>query len=401
MSDNTDVRGGFPPGAGALPATQRSLAPDLARGFMLLIIATVHAHLFREFAGATGFTLDGPVDVGTTAVMALFAENRGYPMFAALFGYGLAQIYRRRSAEGHQWPWLRRLLRRRGRWLVVIGIVHTALLFYGDIIAVYGLIALVFTAALGMGDRRLLTHAFAWMAAGSLFYALVSTLLFTAAAENTETEVTWLSDALTRLAILPFFVPLMFALSVFPFLIGVWAGRRRLLEESQRHLPLLRRTAAWGIGASVAGGVPQALINVGVWNAAPAVEAAVFWLHLLTGYAGGFGYAAVIALIALHLDRRREGRRGPVVTALAATGQRSMTCYLLQSVAWLAVVPPYTLGIGAALSDAQAVALGAAVWLATVVLADSLRRAGFRRGPAEWFLRRMTYGRPTEPAPSA
>ncbi|QBI56306.1 DUF418 domain-containing protein [Streptomonospora litoralis] len=401
MSHETDAaaRGEPSTGSAALPATQRSLAPDLARGFMLLVIATVHAHLFRDVTGGGGFSLDGPLDVAATALMALFGENRGYPMFAALFGYGLAQIHLRRRAEGREWPWVRRLLRRRGRWLVVIGLAHTALLFYGDIIAVYGLIALLFTAFLRMSDRRLLAHAFAWLAAGSLCYAVVSELLFSAAESTAGAgDLTWLTDMAMRLAILPGFLPLMLVISVFPFLVGVWAARRRLLDEPERHLPLLRRVAVWGVGTAVVGGVPQALVNLAVWDAGPVTAAAVFWVHLITGYAGGFGYAAVIALIAVRLNRRPDERRGPVVGALAATGQRSMTCYLMQSVAWAVVVPPYALGIGPALGDAQAVALGIGVWLATVVIADAMRRAGFRRGPAEWFLRRMTYGRPSAPA---
>ncbi|GAB3464427.1 DUF418 domain-containing protein [Streptomonospora sediminis] len=400
MSQHTADRSEPPPRTrpDALPEAQRSLAPDLARGFMLLVIATVHAHMFRNAISGDGFSLDGSLDIAATALMALFGENRGYPMFAALFGYGLAQIYLRRTAEGHEWPWVRSLLRRRGRWMLAIGVAHTALLFYGDIIAVYGLIALVFAAVVRMGDRRLLTHAFAWMAVGSLVYAVVSNLLFSAAQQGAGDDLTWLTDVLMRVAMLPFFLPLMVAISVFPFLVGVWAARRRLLEEPEHHLPLLRRVAVWGIAAAVLGGIPHALINVEVWDAAPAVTAAVFWGHLLTGYAGGFGYAAVIALIALRINRRSDQRRGPVVRALAATGQRSMTSYLLQSVAWAILIPPYALGIGPALSDAQGVALGAGVWLATVVAADAMRRAGFRRGPAEWFLRRMSYGRPAAPA---
>ncbi|GAA3761009.1 putative membrane protein YeiB [Spinactinospora alkalitolerans] len=389
MPQNTTTRGGPPPESGAVPTAQRSLAPDLARGFMLLVIATVHAHMFRVATGGGGYALDGPFDVAVTAFMALFGENRGYPMFAALFGYGLAQIHLRRAAEGREWPWVRRLLRRRGRWLVTIGVAHTALLFYGDIIAVYGLIALLFTAVLQFTDRRLLTHAFAWMAVGGLFYAAVNNVLYSAAQEGSQ-DVTPLLDMAMRVVTLPFFWPLMIAISAFPFMIGVWAARRRLLEEPQRHRVLLRRVAVWGIGAAVLGGIPHALINIEVWDASPMAAAAVFWLHLVVGYAGGFGYAAVIALVALRLGRRR----GPVVTALAATGQRSMTSYLLQSAVWAVLIPPYALGIGPSLTDAQAVGLGVAVWLATVVLADTMRRAGFRQGPAEWFLRRMTYGRP-------
>ncbi|WP_017595669.1 DUF418 domain-containing protein [Nocardiopsis potens] len=395
MTDETAARAA-PPGPAALPAARRSLAPDLARGFMLLVIATVHAHMFRLAMTGEGYALDGPLDVATTAFMALFAENRGYPMFAALFGYGLAQIHLRRTAEGREWPWVRRLLRRRGRWLVAIGVAHTALLFFGDVISVYGLIALLFAGVLRFTDKRLLAHAFAWMAAGSLLYALVENAAFGAAQGEAQAgEATPLSDMAMRLLTLPFFWPLMISISVFPFMVGVWAARRRLLEEPERHRALLRRTALFGIGAAVLGGLPQALVNIEVWSVAPMAASGIFWVHLLAGYAGGFGYAALIALIAIRLG----DRRGPVVTALAATGQRSMTSYLLQSVAWAVLIPPYMLGVAGSLTDAQAVGLGVAVWLATVVLSDLMRRAGFKQGPAEWFLRRMTYGRPA-PAPA-
>jgi uncharacterized membrane protein YeiB len=81
-----------------------------------------------------------------------------------------------------------------------------------------------------------------------------------------------------------------------------------------------------------------------------------------------------------------------VVTALVATGQRSMTCYLLQSVAWLGLGAPYLLGLGNTMSDLAALGTGVAVWVATVVIADVMRRRDIR-GPAEVVYRRLTYGR--------
>lgn len=376
---------------GALPATRRSLAPDLARGLMLLIIATVHAHQFRIATTGEGYALTGPLDVAVTAVMALVAENRGYPMFAALFGYGLARMYHRREAAGIQWPEIRSLLRRRGWCLILIGLGHTALLFFGDVIAVYGVIAIVYVAAVRFGDRRLLTHALVWMVLGSLVYTVLSAMFFSSASSS-EPITDPLTDMLVRIAILPVFVPLLITISVFPFMIGIWAARRRLLENPGEHLNLLRRVACWGIGLGVLGGVPAALIDVEVWQPGQTADLGVSWLHLLTGYAGGFGYAAAIALISRRAGERSDRPAGPVVTALAATGQRSMTSYLLQSLAWAILVPPYALGLGSSLTDAQAVGIGIGVWLVTVLLAELQRRAGFRQGPAEWLLRRMTYG---------
>ncbi|OLT24879.1 hypothetical protein BJF83_23680 [Nocardiopsis sp. CNR-923] len=49
---------------------------------------------------------------------------------------------------------------------------------------------------------------------------------------------------------------LLVVISVFPFMTGVWAARRRLLEEPDRHRSLLRRLAAGGITAAVLGALP-------------------------------------------------------------------------------------------------------------------------------------------------
>ncbi|MFE1170519.1 DUF418 domain-containing protein [Nocardiopsis sp. NPDC058789] len=376
----------------------RSLAPDLARGLMLLVIATVHAHMFRQFAtGGEVFSLAGTLDVAVTGFMTLFAESRGYPMFAALFGYGLARIHLRRTAEGREWPWVRSLLRGRGRWMIVIGLLHTVLIFHGDVIAVYGLIALLFAGLLRLGDRRLLAHGLVWMSLGSLLYSTAEVALsLSGTQQDVAMEVTPLMDLFIRLGTWPFLAMVMVPISLFPFTVGIWAARRRLLEEPERHLPFLRRVAGFGVPLAVLGAVPQMLVLIRVWAPDPALQVGAKWLHVLSGYAGGFGYAALIALVAVALG----DRRGPVVRALAATGQRSMTCYLLQSVAWLVLFMPYTLNLATRLDDAQSVLLGAGVWVATVVVAAIMGRFGVS-GPPEAFLRRMAYGRADRGAPES
>ena len=81
-----------------------------------------------------------------------------------------------------------------------------------------------------------------------------------------------------------------------------------------------------------------------------------------------------------------------IVEALRATGERSLSCYLAQSVVFVALLPAWTLGLGGTLGTAEATALGLLTWLLTVFGADALARRG-RRGPAETLLRRLTYGR--------
>jgi uncharacterized membrane protein YeiB len=84
----------------------------------------------------------------------------------------------------------------------------------------------------------------------------------------------------------------------------------------------------------------------------------------------------------------RQARPGGV--GLVATGQRSLTCYLAQSVVFVALLPSYGGGLGDELSVAQVSVVAVLTWLGTVVLAAVLSAAG-RRGPFEVLLRRLTY----------
>lgn len=371
----------------------RALAPDLSRGVMLLLIAMIHASVFRAAWGngeGGGYAVTDPLDMIVSGFVTLFADDRGVALFAVLFGYGMAQLYQRATASGQEWPVVRSLLRRRGRWLVVIGLLHTVLLFFGDVLAVYGLIALAFAGALRFTGRRLLAHAFTWLAAGSLVYAMAIPMTYQMLAATTVTDpgaATPMSDLVYRLG-WTLMLPWAFVNAVFPFLIGIWAARRRMLEEPERHKPFLRKVAVYGITGSVLGGLPYALLNVGLLEASPLLYIAFYWMNLVASFAGGFGYAAVVALVCVRIGQRR----GPVVNALVATGQRSMTCYLLQSVAWLVLGAPYLVGLGNSMSDIAALGMGVAVWLSTVLLADAMARRGVR-GPAETVYRRLTYGR--------
>ncbi|GAB3411306.1 hypothetical protein [Flindersiella endophytica] len=65
------------------------------------------------------------------------------------------QIFQRQQARGVEWPAPRKLLRRRGRWMIVFGFLHGLLLFYGDIIAAYGVLAVMFAGAVRWKDRTL------------------------------------------------------------------------------------------------------------------------------------------------------------------------------------------------------------------------------------------------------
>jgi uncharacterized membrane protein YeiB len=350
---------------------------------MLAVIALAHSQvLARPFIGHVPDP--GPaIDTAVQALLTLFVDSRGYPMFAALFGYGMVQILRSREpALG--WDGARRLLRRRGRWLVVFGFVHVLLLFPGDILASYGVLALLFVGALRWPAARLFGVAGGLAALGALVYGSVLALPVPGGLAE---EVDPLLSAAYRVASFPLAMPMNAVMAAAPLLVGIWAGRRRLLDEPERHHHLLVRVAGIGITIAAVGAVPHAFVTTGFWHPGTGVLVALGTVHTLAGYSGGLGYAALVGLVAARLSRRAPGR---LTNALAACGQRSMTCYLAQSVAWLVLLEPYLLDLGGAVGVAAAAAVGLGVWLVTVVAADLLRRAG-RPGPAESLLRRLAY----------
>ncbi|MFI7639567.1 DUF418 domain-containing protein [Nonomuraea sp. NPDC049400] len=364
--------------------TARSLAPDLARGVMLLLIALSHAPAFVDNWHA------GPaaLDAAAKFIKSLLADNQARDMFVFLFGYGLGQLAHRQQARGSDWTSVRKLLRRRALWLIVIGFVNTVVLVPIDIIAVYGLTLLVLAPLVRARDSVL------WWT--SLVTLVPATLLLawqTVAAQAGPVtgagfmEHTLGAHLVANIPSWPVETAAGIVMVVPGMLVGLWAARRRILDEPERHLPLLRRISLIFIGVSMAGRLPAALLAAGVWTTGSApVSWAVAVAHDLTGYAGGIGMAAAVGLLAVKV------RGGRVTTALAALGQRSLTFYLFQAVMWMVLFYPFTLSLHDDLSIAATFGVAVGIWLLSVVLAEWMRVAG-RRGPAEVLLRRMSYRR--------
>ncbi|MFC4118010.1 DUF418 domain-containing protein [Nonomuraea zeae] len=367
--------------------TTRALAPDLARGVMLLAIAMAHAPLFVETVGR-GSALANEI---AGFFHLLVVHNHARPMFAFLFGYAMVQLLAAQQRRGQDWAAIRKLQRRRGWWLVAIGFAHVAVLVPIDILAVYGLAAVLLAGLLRAKDSALLwtaaiTLPAATLTAGSGLWLAMSQGVSTYSQGSIAADGAGFLDLLaTRLQGWPY-VLAAGVISVVPgVLLGMWAARRRILDDPLHHRSFLTRTATITTALSVAGALPAALIQAGAWARPPG---AALWLAALaqpfTGYLGGIGLAAIVGLVAIAAGRRRNR----LTTAVEALGQRSMSLYLFQSVAFLAVFPSYGLGLQDDLGLAGAMGVATATWLASLGIAELMRRAA-HRGPAEILLRRL------------
>jgi uncharacterized protein len=376
------------PQSGPTGLQARALGPDLARGFMLLFIALANSHYFlRGDSVLGGFPVGGSAaDDAVKLLIATLVDARAFPMFGLLFGYGVAQIARRQAEAGSSWRSTRWLLWRRSLFLVVLGFVDVMLFYVGDILALYGVLLFVGVWALRWKDRTVLVVAL-------LIFALTAlpgggdSLGTSAELDPSMLPPDLFTAFEARIAVYPVIAllgPIGFAC---PFLIGVWAGRRRILEQPEKNVTLLTWTAILGIGGAVAGALPASLVLAGI-TATPNADTLddLGVLHDASGVLGGFGYAALIVLIALRLGREP----GPIVRAVSAVGQRSLTCYLIQSVMWTLVFTPYLADLSDDLTVTTTAVLALATWLFTVFLAAWMDRSSYR-GPFELLIRRFTY----------
>jgi uncharacterized protein len=363
--------------------SERSLAPDLARGAMLLFIALANAANFA-FAGQPGID---PAPHGLQRLvnffMATFVDSRAYPVFAVMFGYGLVQLARRNG---------NRVLLRRNAALVAFGLVHATLLYFGDFLGAYGIVGIIATLLLvRRGDR--FHSVVLWLWGFQTVYAGVLAVAALAGAHGGTAGVSnspnpslaaesYGRSLLDRLAEWP-----VHTATVLPFIVivwlGIWAARRRVLEDPGAHRRLLRDTAAWSLGLSTLGAVPYALICAGLVHAAPGTVEAMARVHAVTGEYGGPGYVALFGLAALRLGGRAPRALAPVV----ALGQRSLSGYLLQSVCWLALFSPWALNLNGTWTAALA---AVAVWAGSALVAQAMAERGYR-GPAETLLRKFAY----------
>ena len=426
------------------PASVRYPAPDVARGFMLLLIALANAPfwmvLLRTRAEVTG------ADAVWTGLRAAFVDHRSYPLFAMLFGFGLATMARRRieagprstgavaadadpavahasaadtataratrsgasaatditdTAAAHRdaIAGARRLIRRRGLWMLVFAAVHGAL-FMGDIIGAYALIAVVLAGPIAGRGRRPLTVVGGLSAAVCLGYMLYigwflsvgGVTVSTAGAAGggvvggiaemlrgplypTVSLVLWAGGTM---------VTILTSLTLPAALLGVRLADTDLLTRPDRHRRALLVGGAAALIVGAVGALPRILPSLGIGVPAR-VTVVASALDVATGMVGACGWLALLAAWA------GPGTGAPLRGArwlLSAVGRRSMTVYVGQSLLFGLVFGLLARCGASAPHQTTAALIGVAVWAALAGACARMERSGRTRGPLEILLRR-------------
>jgi uncharacterized protein len=393
-TDTQQVTG--PPGAPApMTKAERSLAPDIARGGMLLFIAlaNVPIHLW----GMDTDRYNHNTGQSTADYIALFIEQlviaeRSRPMFAILYGFGIAVMASRMFARGMEPKGVRKVLRRRSWWLIAFGFLHATFLFFGDILAPYGVTGLIALFFVHLSNRALKK----WFIGSSIYLVLIGLplLAYLFSGGNAppamgdlppyaQQVIMGASGSITLMLVSVFlgmFLPLVAA--------GMMLQRSGWIDHPEEHLPQLKKVFVTGMVVNVLSSLPYALVSLSAWEPSTPLFVGSIYLTLLGGMYAGLGYICGFALLAHRL--RGFGRRG-VPGALAAVGERSLTSYLLQSIIMAPLLTAWGFGLGEDMGYLAAFGVAFGTWLVTIGVAVLLDRAG-KRGPFEVLLRRLTYG---------
>ncbi|WP_425307377.1 DUF418 domain-containing protein [Ammonicoccus fulvus] len=420
-----------PPSSTNTPA--RALAPDLARGVMLLLIAIANSAWYL-WGHPGGFTSAHPTDGSeldrvARAVIAITIDGRVYPMFALLFAYGMVQFARSRAARGIQPRDIKRMLRKRHLAMLLLGFLHAALLFGGDVLGAYAVLGLIFVPLLFEAKVKTLKLVL-WIL---LAYAAVSAIsaigamlwldsMGIDAAGGPEIsngpEIPGLADLMSgfdnyliamaaRVGMWLIATPAVLLAGTLPacLLFGWLLARHQVLEHPERYRRQLTMLAVGGIAVGWLTGLPVGLAHLDIHFMSTNLEIGYVNVSYVGGLFAGAGYAALFALIA-----GRMRRPGVVTRSVAAVGKRSLSSYLWQSLIFAPLLAAWGFGLGARINTLGVVAIAAGIWLSSVIISAVLEARG-ARGPAEVLLRKMTYlppdkltpapqpGRPMPPAP--
>jgi uncharacterized protein len=409
------------PNPAPIDAPERTALLDVIRGFALSGVFLSNVHMWMSGAilkpgegahGDNATTFQKVID----AIFGIFINGRFMTMFTFLFGLGLAMQFSRAADRGDSASkrYVRRCLA-----LVLLGVLHLALLWYGDITHQYALIGLLVLLFRNRSTKTLviwgLVLTLVAVPVGMWSTFLLPKLLHgpevaqAAMAARMAQDEAFHSQALavfqgtSYLAIVKmnlamywhhFVNPIVGAYSVSTlgnFLLGVAVGRLGWFHDVPAHKKAFKRLLGWGVVASVLSlgiviaarlilGSEKAMMNSLVVNAIMPVSRNVITLSM------ALVYMSAIAL----LYQRNFFRR--LLSIYAPVGRMAVTNYFAQSAIGLFVFCGIGLGHIGDLRPRWTIVMPVVMFSVQMVFSWIWLR-NFRFGPVEWISRSLTYGK--------
>ena len=395
-------------------AAERIDVLDVLRGWALLgiLLMNIEAFVGPLMVAITGLdpALTG-ADRIVDAAIYILVQGKFYLLFSLLFGMGFAVMMDRAEAAGRPFvaPYLRRTFA-----LLAIGLVHLIVIWSGDILTLYALIALALLVLFRHVPTSYLPwwalafHALAWLfSAGPLLLGAMARMVPGAAtgmdkvmqAESVKMQAQIEAERLVlgsgsfadavahRLAEVPemmFFLLFAGGQVLGMFLLGMWFVRSGAITEPAR-FPRLYAWLRWG---ALPVGLAMMLVSFALMPTAD---------FTAITFANGFG--TLLSLIAALLmclgyvawmQHGLTTSRASMLRVVAPAGRMALTNYLAQSVICTLIFYGYGLGYFEQLPRAWQLPFAIALFALQAVF-SRWWLSRFRYGPMEWLWRAVTY----------
>lgn len=362
----------------------RNHAVDMVRTVALIGICVVN----MPFLGLPlDRLMEPPADSADRwAVMAVegLFQAKFFLLFSFIFGWGLEIQAAAAQWVGASFP---RRFRRRLLTLAVLGLLHAALVFSGDILFLYAILGTVAFAVRSASIRQLVTMAGALVPVAALGVVAVTLVMADMPPPPLDPNLggSYGETVRARLAQWPdafgFLVLFQGPLALAAFLLGMAAARVGFFDANN---PTAARLVAAAPALFLSGLVINAAyVAANFAGEAGGVLALIAYVGIVLG--GPLLSASYLGLIVwlstwLHLPR----------WCLLA-GRNSLSTYVLQGVLAGFVFGGYGLGLFGQLGQAALIGVALVVAVAAMILvAATARWTG--HGPLEHLLRRITYG---------
>lgn len=393
--------------------SQRYDIIDALRGFAVLGILAINIQAFGQPAILHAFADIHPDSTPLGVTLWYYADiifaGKCYPILSLLFGVSLALLAdkcERSSLCSY------RVLTQRNCGLMLLGVIHGALFWNGDILLGYGIFGLFCLWLVKLpGKILLLVTACLW--AIMLALAVLVCLLYILSSFSPEdpadpvylvwmiekVESLYMSGDLSKIQLARLIewvvtIPLTFLLA--PIFITYMVTGMALAKEKFWEWPQLATKSFTRLSLSIGGSVTILLagfIGSLLWTIGQKHEE-----HVIQGAAQAagiilsspwhpLGYIACLMLLWLIPAFRMLFCWLPIV------GRLSLSIYLLQTViAWL-IFMPWGLGLYGKTGTTEQFTICLLIWPILVLLAAAWTAlfGPHTHGPAEWILRRITY----------
>lgn len=395
---------------GPVGVGERIASIDVLRGFALLGILIMNIQSFSMIEAAylnpTAYGDLSGLNRWVWTLSHIVANEKFISIFSMLFGAGIVLMTGRADAGGIRPGGLHT---RRSIWLIVMGLLHAYLLWYGDILFTYGVCALIVFSRRKLPPRKLIIAGLIIFSVAFLLFMFFGiSLRFWPEESKAESMQNWLPSEEAISAELAAYrgawleqmrarIPAAVALQTLVFLVlegwrvcGLMLIGMALFKMGVFSAERSKRFYVAMVGIGYAVGLPLAITGVEKNFAAGwAFEYSMF-LGSQFNYWGSLfvalGHVGVVMLAC------SSGLLGRLRRVLAALGRMALTNYLMQTVICITVFYGHGLGLFGYVERKHQVLIVFAVW-AVQLFYSPIWLWHFKFGPAEWVWRSLTYGR--------